>query len=844
MQPRVHITRNDMLRGDKSPIGVVTPQFVGQQYIDSTGSVYIAYALDKNNWVATQPKVDPNLKTQSKEITGALNELNNTKRDKSVKITKHDLDISKNSTKIGIENLSDEVRQAMIGNTPIHSVIENKSITQEKIAPKTIREEHITCIENSINLFNPYDEEVVIGAYYNGANPVQASTYYYTHPIPVYPGDTITIRYAEAQAGSYFSQNGTYLGRLGTTSGTASPFTFTIPESAKDVAYVILNGKTDHLYQDMIVKGTDYPTEYIPYVNNLSPKVKITKDNIPNQTLGIEKFKQDINLAFDKYYVPNRVYEASASGTTAPVESANCYQYKIDLEDLGFNPLPLVIPRHINTASYYMYYFVASDGTILNKSSYSLEPIFKIKNVPTGTRYIVVQYAYSLCEPNKAQIIVGEEMPESFVEPGLPKYYIERHLNNLQQHSDNYTDTEVNNKLTSFRDSLYSFSENLFNCNHEDNIPGTFIGSNSGNTNNTVPSTFLTHYIPVKPNTAYTYNFTRGIYGSNRHYGVYDSNFNHIPHTTDVVLPEDLSTLTLTTPNDPRVAYIRVNLAKDTYTQSMVVEGTELPSEFVKFKGVLNEDFGLNNNQTQEVREVSQEVIENVITNEIEYKNINNPLYNKIAVFDGDSICHGTSAKDNKSGWAGRIGTRNNMTWHNFGISGGTITSEMYTSTGSARHWISRSIDNIYAKYPNADYIILEGGTNDADLLNSLPDKLGTISTNYTGPYDDTTFIGALESLFYKAITYYPTKKIGFIVAHKMGTIRGTWDTCNRNVFFNHVRAVCKKWGIPFLDLWYDSHLCQDIPKIRELMYTDNQHLSSLGYDYVSDIIEAWMKTL
>lgn len=71
-----HITRENVLKGVNSPINKVTPEFIGQQYIDSQGNIYISYALDKDSWASTQARLDNNLKTNSKEVVGAINELN------------------------------------------------------------------------------------------------------------------------------------------------------------------------------------------------------------------------------------------------------------------------------------------------------------------------------------------------------------------------------------------------------------------------------------------------------------------------------------------------------------------------------------------------------------------------------------------------------------------------------------------------------------------------------------------------------------------------------------------------------------------------------------------------
>ena len=128
---------------------------------------------------------------------------------------------------------------------------------------------------------------------------------------------------------------------------------------------------------------------------------------------------------------------------------------------------------------------------------------------------------------------------------------------------------------------------------------------------------------------------------------------------------------------------------------------------------------------------------------------------------------------------------------------------------------------------------------------------------DYTGKYDDTTFTGALESLFFKATQYYPTAKIGFVIAHKMG--RGSadfGDNNNRRLFFNRAIEVCKKWGIPYIDLWdgsplnpklkcyYDATLDVDANRKEGKAYTDGQHLTSTGYNIIGSKIEAFMRSL
>lgn len=46
-----HLTTNKFLQGETSPLNRVTPEFVGQTYITSSGSIFIATNLGKEDWV-------------------------------------------------------------------------------------------------------------------------------------------------------------------------------------------------------------------------------------------------------------------------------------------------------------------------------------------------------------------------------------------------------------------------------------------------------------------------------------------------------------------------------------------------------------------------------------------------------------------------------------------------------------------------------------------------------------------------------------------------------------------------------------------------------------------------
>ena len=226
-------------------------------------------------------------------------------------------------------------------------------------------------------------------------------------------------------------------------------------------------------------------------------------------------------------------------------------------------------------------------------------------------------------------------------------------------------------------------------------------------------------------------------------------------------------------------------------------------------------------------------------------------LKGKKIIFDGDSICHATSetTETTDRGWAYRVGAKYEMEWYNLGISGGTITAEMYYKDSNyPRHWVSRNIDKIREQHENLDYLIIEGGVNDADLLAKLPERFGEYNiADYSGNYDDTTFTGALEALFFKALTYYPHLKIAYLIPPKMGRPEvGYGPEYNRRRFFLRAIEICKKWGVPYIDLWegsplnpsltahFDPSLSKEENTAAGKYYIDGSHLTKEGYDAIS----------
>ena len=207
-----------------------------------------------------------------------------------------------------------------------------------------------------------------------------------------------------------------------------------------------------------------------------------------------------------------------------------------------------------------------------------------------------------------------------------------------------------------------------------------------------------------------------------------------------------------------------------------------------------------------------------------------NPLNGKIAVFTGDSICEGYGYT---GGYAGIIGEENNMTIQNLGVGDGCIAP--YSDSQGARFVISTSIANMRS---DADYVILEGGCNDAGY--EVP--LGSLTSGYNDTLNTNTFAGAFENMLKSAIAKFTDAKIGYIFVHKC---EPNFDSSTTGSYYNIAKAACEKWGIPYCDLNTQIPALGYIADLRSTYLVDAFHPNELGYrTFYVPKITAFMKTM
>ena len=224
-----------------------------------------------------------------------------------------------------------------------------------------------------------------------------------------------------------------------------------------------------------------------------------------------------------------------------------------------------------------------------------------------------------------------------------------------------------------------------------------------------------------------------------------------------------------------------------------------------------------------------------------------NILWEKKWVACGDSFTEGDfggSEEDNtfadepyrgaKKVYPFFIGRRNRMAIVNQAKCGNTITNLPQRPNAFSI--------NMYREIPeDADYITLHFGINDDCVHQKSP--IGSIDDT-----ENTTFYGAWNTVLEYLITQFPFTKIGIIVP----------NGCTRP-YTDAIRAVARKWGIPYLDLPGDyavpllnrvadkDEICETARRIRNDQYSvteKNRHPNAKAHEFESTVIEHWLRSL
>ena len=205
---------------------------------------------------------------------------------------------------------------------------------------------------------------------------------------------------------------------------------------------------------------------------------------------------------------------------------------------------------------------------------------------------------------------------------------------------------------------------------------------------------------------------------------------------------------------------------------------------------------------------------------------VDSVLTGKNVLFMGDSISESGCYK----AWAGEIEEHYGVKRYNVSRAGARIAA-------GQGHCLMDQLANAPAGV-QMDYIVLNGGVNDVWLGGN---ELGTVTAEGVTTFDTTTTAGALEQLFSTLKSTYPNAKIGFILNYNCSG--GGFDADKfRDEFAPVARAVCQKWGVPYLDLLANSSFNGEFD--TTIHTYDGVHANQEGYDILTNYIAPFLGSL
>ncbi len=209
--------------------------------------------------------------------------------------------------------------------------------------------------------------------------------------------------------------------------------------------------------------------------------------------------------------------------------------------------------------------------------------------------------------------------------------------------------------------------------------------------------------------------------------------------------------------------------------------------------------------------------------------------------FLGDSITEGHGVTDKENMYYRHIERDMGLSDIYVDGIGGTRIAKQKEPSDKPRHdldFISR-VDNIDA---DCDVVVVFGGTNDFGHGDAPFGKIGDTTPD--------TFCGAVATLASALIERFPTSTIVF-----MGPLHRTEedDPCGSNKpspvgtlyeYADAMRAILRRYAIPFLDMLEVGIFTPKIPKMAELYMPDGLHPNDAGQRKIADRLEGFLLSL
>lgn len=216
-------------------------------------------------------------------------------------------------------------------------------------------------------------------------------------------------------------------------------------------------------------------------------------------------------------------------------------------------------------------------------------------------------------------------------------------------------------------------------------------------------------------------------------------------------------------------------------------------------------------------------------------------LKNKKIAFLGDSITEGHGVENLDNLYWKRIEARAGAQCFGYGI-GGTRLAPQHTPSPKEK-WDKQFITRVEDMIPDADIVVVFGGTNDFGHGDAL---FGDLYDN-----DPETFCGAVHELCTTLIERYPSSQLVFLTPlHRLDendlsfNELGQRRLASLETYVDAIIEIAAYYAIPTLDLYRTSGLQPAVPIIQELYVPDGLHPNDAGHEKIADKVYGFLASL